>query len=108
MKILLDECLDRRLARELEGDEREIRTVPQVGWASIKNGKLLALAAEEFDVFLTVDANLPHQQNLSRFNIAVVVLRPRSNKLADLKPLVPALLAALPTVKKGEATIIGG
>lgn len=108
MKILLDECLDRRLARELEGDGREVRTVPQMGWASIKNGKLLALAAEAFDVFLTVDANLPHQQNLPRFNIAVVVLRPRSNKLDDLKPLVSALLAVLPTASKGEATIIGG
>ncbi len=108
MKILLDECLDRRLARELEGEGREVRTVPQMGWASIKNGKLLALAAESFDVFVTVDASLPHQQNLPQFNIAVIVMRPRSNKLADLKPLVPALLAALPTAKKGEATIVGG
>jgi hypothetical protein len=87
VKILLDECLDRRLARELEGDARETRTVPQMGWASFKNGKLLALAAEKFDEFPTVDANLPHQQNLPKFNIAVVVLRPRSSKLADLKPL---------------------
>lgn len=79
-----------------------------MGWASIKNGKLLALAEQESDVFLTVDASLPHQQNLSRFNIAVVVLRSRSNRLADLKTLIPALLAALPSVKKGEATIIGG
>lgn len=79
-----------------------------MGWASVKNGKLLALAAETFDVFLTVDANLPHQQNLPRFNIAVIVLRPRSNKLADLKTLVPALLATLSTARKGEATIIGG
>ncbi len=79
-----------------------------MGWASIKNGKLLALAEQEFDVFLTVDSSLPHQQNLPRFNIAVVVLRARSNRLADLKTLIPALLAALPSVKKGEATIIGG
>lgn len=106
MKILIDECLDRRVARELAG--HEARTAPQMGWASIQNGKLLALAEQEFDVFLTVDVSLPHQQNLPRFNIAVVVLRSRSNRLADLKSLIPALLAALPSVKKGEATIIGG
>jgi hypothetical protein len=106
VKILLDECLDRRIARELTG--HDARTAPQMGWASIKNGKLLALAEQEFDVFLTVDASLPHQQNLPRFNIGVVVLRSRSNRLADLKTLIPALLAALPSIKKGEATIIGG
>jgi predicted nuclease of predicted toxin-antitoxin system len=53
MKILLDECIDRRLAREFV--DYEIKTVPQMGWSGTKNGALLALAAKEFDVFITVE-----------------------------------------------------
>lgn len=63
MKLLLDECIDRRLARELTA--HEVKTVPQMGWAGTKNGQLLALAEAEFDVFITVDRNLSCQQNLS-------------------------------------------
>jgi predicted nuclease of predicted toxin-antitoxin system len=101
VKILLDECLDRRLARDLA--EHAVKTVPQMGWATIKNGELLTLAEKEFDVFVTVDRNLSFQQHLPRYNIAVVVLRARSNRLQDLRPLVSKLLAVLPTAKRGEA-----
>ena len=87
MKLLLDECIDRRFARELPG--HFVKTVPQMGWATIKNGELLALAENEFDVFITVDRNLPFQQNLSKFNVAVLVLQADSNRLTDLKPLAP-------------------
>ena len=62
MKILLDECIDRRLAKEIEG--HEVVTVPHVGWAGIQNGELLRLAQAQFDVFVTVDRNLPFQQHL--------------------------------------------
>lgn len=72
MKLLLDECIDRKFAQEFV--DYEIKTVPQMGWAGIKNGQLLALAGVEFDVFITVDRNLSFQQNLSQFNIAVIVL----------------------------------
>ena len=72
MKLLLDECIDRKFAQEFVG--YEIKIVPQMGWAGIKNGQLLALAEVEFDVFITVDRNLSFQQNLSQFNIAVIVL----------------------------------
>ena len=105
MKVLLDECIDRRLAREIPG--HRVRTVPQMGWATIKNGRLLGLAEKEFDVFVTVDRNLSFQQPLPKFDIAVVVLRAKSNRLADLKPLAPALLAALPLLKPGELRVIG-
>ncbi len=105
MKLLLDECLDRRFARELPG--HLVRTVPQMGWATIKNGRLLSLAEPEFDVFVTVDRNLSFQQHLPRFKIAVAVLRARSNRLQDLKPLAVLLLAALPGLKVGEAQVIG-
>ncbi len=105
MKLLLDECIDRRLARELTG--HFVRTVPQMGWATIKNGRLLRLAENAFDAFVTVDRNLSFQQNLPRFAIAVVVLRARSNRLADLKPLTPHLLAALPNLRPGRVVVIG-
>jgi hypothetical protein len=86
VKLLLDECIDQRLAKDLGG--HDVRTVPQMGWAGIKNGALLTLAEDEFDVFITVDRNLSFQQNLPKFNIAVLVLHATSNRLADLKPLL--------------------
>lgn len=104
MKILIDECIDRRLARDFIG--YEIKTVPQMGWAGIKNGKLLAKASSEFDVFLTVDQNLPFQQNLSQFDIAVVVIQSKSNRLVDLKPFIPKIMIMLPNLIKGKATVI--
>jgi Domain of unknown function (DUF5615) len=104
MRILLDECIDRRFAREIIG--YEVKTVPQMGWAGVKNGKLLTLAAEEFDVFVTVDRNLSFQQNLPQFDIAVVVLQAPSNSLAALKPLASKLLSVLDSVAKGQVTIV--
>lgn len=101
MKLLLDECIDRRLAEDLK--EHDVRTVPQMGWAGIKNGELLTLAEKEFDVFLTVDRNLSFQQHLPKFNIAVLILHAASNRLADLKPLVSKILSMLPTLAKGKA-----
>jgi len=77
-----------------------------MGWASIKNGRLLALAEKEFDVFVTVDRALSSQQHLPKFNIAVLVLVARSNRFTDLQPLVPKMLAAFPNLKTGEAAMI--
>src|SRR6266542_20043 len=102
MRLLLDECLPKRLIRHLPG--HSVVTVPQRGWASIKNGALLALADGEFDVFITMDRKLPSQQNVPRYRIAVLVIRGRSNRLRDLLPLVPHILAALPSCKPGLAT----
>lgn len=106
MRLLLDECIDRRLAKEFIG--QKIQTVQQMGWAGTKNGKLLTLAEKEFDVFITVDRNLSFEQNLPKFNIAVVVLKAHSNRLADLRPLVPKILAILPNLVKGQAVVISG
>jgi hypothetical protein len=106
VKVLLDECVDWRLAREIVG--HDVRTARQMGWSTLRNGELLALATKEFEVFVTVDRNLSFQQNLPAFSIAVVVLRARSNRLADLRPLVPELLTSLPTAERGVATFIGG
>ena len=93
MRILLDECLPRKLRLLLVG--HEAITVTQAGWSGIRNEKLLGLAQEGFDVFLIIDRNLAAQQNLSQFKIAVVVLESTSNELEQLIPLVPRLLELL-------------
>jgi precorrin-2 methylase len=101
---LLDECLPKKLKREVEADV--VRTVPEVGWASAKNGALLLLAEQEFDVLLTNDRNLEHQQNLGQFDLAVVVLVADTNDIADLRPLMPAANKALKNIKAGEIVYI--
>lgn len=106
MRVLLDECLPRRLKREFAG--HDTRTAPEMGWASKRNGELLGLAVGQFDVFLTADRNLSYEQDLSSFDIAVVVLVARSNRLDDLRPLVPRVLALLPTAKRRAVTSITG
>ena len=104
MRVLLDECLPKRLKRELVG--HDVKTAPEMGWASKRNGELLALAGGRFDVFLTADRNLSYQQDLSSFDIAVLVLVARSNRLDDLRPLVPKILEALLTARRGAATLV--
>ena len=104
MRVLLDECLPRRLKRELVG--HDVKTAPEMGWASTRNGELLTLAGEQFDVFVTADRNLSYQQDVSAFDIAVVVLAARSNRLDDLRPLVPQLLELLPTAKRRAVTVV--
>lgn len=96
----MDECLDRRLAKHIVGLEE--MTVPQMGWAGIKNGDLLTLAQDQFDVFVPVDRNFFFQQNLQHFNISVMILQAATKRLNDLQPLVPKLLSVLPTVPKGQ------
>lgn len=103
--MLLDECVDRKLARELVG--HAVTTVPQRGWAGIKNGQLLALAAQEFEAFITVDRRLAEQQDLAGFNIVVLLLRARTNRLQDLRPLVPEVLQKLGAAPVAALTIIG-
>ena len=100
MRLLLDECLPKRLKRDLE--PYEARTVPEMGWAGIKNGALLRLAEEQFDVFLTVDQNLTFQQNLTGLALCVVTLSAKSNDIDDLRPLMPQVLERLPAALPGE------
>jgi predicted nuclease of predicted toxin-antitoxin system len=104
VRILLDECVDWRLARDIA--DHDVKTTRQMGWTTIKNGELLARASEQFDVFITVDRNLSFQQHLVSFPIAVIVLHARSNRLADLRPLVPRLLTAMPAALPGTVRIV--
>jgi hypothetical protein len=106
VRILLDECVDWRLSRSIAG--YDVKTARQMGWTSIKNGELLALASGQFDVFVTVDRNLFFQQNARALRIAVVVLHATTNRLADLLPLIPDLLTAIGSAKPGIVKIVGG
>ena len=105
MRILLDECVDARLASYVSS--HETLTVHDMGWQGVTNGELLAMAAGQFDVFVTVDRNLSFQQHLPSFEIAVILKHCRSNRLEDLRALLPALAAAIPTIKAGAVTHIG-
>ena len=100
MRVILDECLPRRLSLELSG--HLVSTVPLAGWAGVSNGKLLARIAGNYDAFVTVDRNLPAQQRTAVLPFGVIVLRAPSNQLSDLRPLVPQILAALATVQPGQ------
>jgi hypothetical protein len=78
-----------------------------MGWTAIKNGELLALASDQFEIFVTVDRNLSFQQNVKASRIAVIVLQAKTNRLADLLPLVPNLLMAIGSAKPELITIVG-
>lgn len=93
MRVLLDECIDWRLCRDIVGDE--VKTARQMGWTAVRNGELLKLAADHFDVFVTVDRNLAFQQPLDRLPSTVIVLCAPTNCLAELRPLVPQVLAVI-------------
>ena len=105
MRVLLDECLDRRLAVEFVG--HEVVTVSKRGWAGTRNGKLLALAEKEFDVFVTVDPNLAFQQNLRELSMSVLVLAGKGARAKDLVAFMPQVLESLRRIKKGEVIWIG-
>jgi hypothetical protein len=104
MRVLLDECLPRKLGRLLVG--HEVSTVQQTGWAGVVNGQLLARIAGNFDAFITVDQNLPAQQNTAKLSFGIIVLRTSTNQLPDLAPLVPEILTTLPTLRSGQVVVI--
>ena len=96
MKILLDHCLPRRLKREIS--PHVVLTAADMGWEGLRNGKLLAAAGAQFDVFLTIDKNLKYEQNLNTLPISVVVIMAPSNRLPDILPFLPAVQEALKTL----------
>ena len=97
MKILLDESLPRKLSRDF-GNGYEIWTVRDMGWLGQKNGALLKLMVENgFEAFVTVDRNLPYQQNLERLPVPIFGLYAYNNRLDTLQRLIPILLERLRT-----------
>lgn len=106
MKVLLDECLPRKLKKKLT--DHDCQTVPEVGFAGMKNGELLIHAEQAgFDVFLTLDRGIEFQQSLTHRRLAVVLLRSKSSRLADLEPLVPEVLAAITAILPGQLALVG-
>ena len=95
MKILLDESLPRKLRSDF-GEEHEVRTVRDMGWLGKKNGELLRLLTENsFELFVTVDRNLPYQQNLERLTLTIFVLRAKNNTRETLRLLIPKMFERL-------------
>jgi predicted nuclease of predicted toxin-antitoxin system len=106
MRLLLDECTPRRLKRDFAG--HVVSTVEEAGLKGLKNGQLLRAAAGNFDVLITVDQNLPHQQNLSSLNLSILLLVAASNRYQDLQPLVPKARKFLEQITPGEIVRIAG
>lgn len=104
MRILLDSCVPRRLAASLK--VHEVTTAPRMGWGDLDDGPLLDAMAGHFDVWVTVDTNLPYQQRLDYRPFAVVVLKAKTNRLPDLLPLVPALQVAIEELRPGQVRAV--
>ena len=105
MRVLLDENLDRRLKKTFD-EELEVLTVIERGWNGKKNGELLRLAEQEFDVFVTMDRNLEYQQNLRSFDLGIVLIAAKSNRRKDVEPLMPEVSRALDKVQAGELIVV--
>jgi hypothetical protein len=100
MHVLLDECVPRKLRREITAES--VKTVQEMGWAGIKNGELLRQAATRFDVLLTTDHNIEHQQNIQSLDIAVIILIAATNDVDLLRPLMPQVQQALDEIRPSE------
>jgi hypothetical protein len=106
MRVLLDECVPRKLKSRLTG--HECRTAPEEGLAGQRNGELLSLAEKAaFDVFLSLDRGIEFRQNLQSRRIAVLVVRAGSSRLADLLPHVPEILKTLESLRPGQIVRVG-
>ena len=79
-----------------------MRTVQQAGWDGLTNGRRLAAAQQDFDVFLTVDQSLRFQQNISGFASADVAFEAPSNDIEDLRSLIPRVRSLLPQLRPGQ------
>ena len=106
MRVLLDACVPKGLRKSLSG--HEVQTAPEMGWGDLDNGDLLEAMKGLFDALVTVDKRLPQEQHIEDRPLGVVVLRAKSNRLADLLPLVPDLLAALSTLQAGAVKEVAG
>jgi hypothetical protein len=100
VKLLLDECVTRNLKGDWAG--HEVHTVEDAGLKGLENSDLLRAASGAYEVLITVDRNIPYQQNIAGLNIAILILAAKRNSYARLKPLIPRALNALETMKVGD------
>ena len=105
MRVLLDEQLPVDLAKELSG--HSVDTVTGHGWAGIKNGELLRRMQGQYDVLVTMDRGIEFQQHIAVLPFAIVIVRAPSNRMQDLRPLVPSILAAFRAIRPGVIQRIG-
>lgn len=101
MRILLNECVNAGVRKAFPG--HAVRTVSESGWRSSKDGLLLALAQDQFDVFVTIDGSLERQNNLKKLKLGFVVIRVPNNEIASYRPIFTQLKAAAEIVQPGEA-----
>ena len=105
MKILLDECLPKKLKFLL--NDFETKTATEMGWSSLRNGDLIKAAIENhFDVFLTIDKNIEHQQNLKSYKISIVIFDVRRSKIEFMNPLIPKFIKKIDSFEKGKAYLL--
>lgn len=107
MRLLIDECLPRRVKFLFADAGHECETVRDAGFSGKENGELLALADKDFDVLVTIDRNIPFQQNLAGKRIAILIIRAASGDLDDIRPHVPQAIAALKSIKPQEVVEVG-
>ena len=105
-RVLFDEDVPRQLRRDLP--EFEIRTVQEESWTSVKNGELLRRGSQTFDVLVTADKRLRHQQNVARFDIGVVVIATRDTRLPRLQLAIEELRTAIRDVQPGTVILVTG
>jgi len=107
MKVLLDENIDKKLKEILSTSEIECQTVKGAGYRGKKNGELLALADDVYDVFVTMDKSIRKQQNFVGLRIALLLIRAQSNRIKDVTPYLQEIIAALQSIKPGEFREVG-
>ena len=105
MRILIDECVDPRV--KLLFGEDEAATVHERAWDALEDGPLLKLAQDHYDVFLTIDGNLEHQQNLSKLDLGIVVARVPKNQMSYYRAIEEELRRAVETVRPGQVVHVG-
>ena len=107
MRVLLDECVPRKLKYDFIDVGHECRTASEAGFSGMENGELLAAAAGSFDAMITVDRNIRYQQNKLNLSIALLVIRSVSNSVEDIRPHLAATLSALKSIQPGDIVEIG-
>ena len=107
MRLLIDECVPKKVKFLFADGGHECEMVRDAGFSGKENGELLDLAEEHFDVLVTLDKNIRHQQNMTSRKIAILIIRPASNDLDDIRPHVPHALVVLQSLKPGQMVEIG-
>ncbi|MEO1214100.1 MAG: DUF5615 family PIN-like protein [Bacteroidota bacterium] len=106
MKILLDECVSRKVKNLLS--EFEVYTVDEMGFNGLKNGKLLTQAEKnEFDIVLTIDKNIDSQQNIRKYAVSLVILNVLKSNIKYFGALIPEFKSQIHSFRKGYSYTIG-